>query len=636
MPSTPPASGVSDSSSSSVGSATAYRTRKAIPTGLFWPLVWTAILMMAGGVSWRAVSVMTRNPPLPDCSQILSAGTDRERLLCAQANVQSGSARALVAAIAMVEPWPVSHPEYEEANRLMNRWAQALLPELEEMVQRGEITQAIALAKQIPRRVEVYPRFKSAIATWDKEWTVGKEIESSVEQKIKAQNWSGARRDLQRLKVMNSNYWVLTRYGQIEARIAREEEGRRQLKKARGLVALSDKTGDLDKLGEALATVESINLETIAWKEAKPDINRWAERALQYSFQKWEEEDIEAAIKIVQLVPPDLAVTPEAKDLLHFGHAQRLANSNFNQWAPSYGQVYSLLEAIQAVQRISPNSSFYLEAQASIAQWQQKLDDIVKLQSAYGLAQIGYKATYRRAIAKAEQITPERPQRIQAQTLVSHWKKEIQRIEDRPILDKAVQIATTGSKDDLRQAIAQAQKVEQGRALRVEGQTYIAQWQDQIEIIEDQPIMDQAKKLAGNGDLREAIAQAEKVKAGRALYDTAQAAVAKWTTEAEIIEDRPILIRAENLAAIDHLSAAIDVASQISPDRALYSEALSSIAIWEDERAYLWSLEEPVEEYDDDYSEDGYYSEDSDDYDEDGYYSEDSDYYDEDGYSDDF
>ena len=623
MTSIPPTSAVSSSISSA--GATATPTRKGIPARWFWPLVWTAILMAAGAVSWQAVSVMTRNPPLPDCSQITSASTHREQLLCAQSSVQSGSAQALIAAIEMVQPWQVSNPEYEEANQLMNQWAKALLPELEKMVQRGEVTRAIALAKRIPKRVDVYPDYKRAIATWNKEWNVGKEIESAVEQSIQAQNWSGARRDLQRLKVMDSNYWVLTRYSQLEARIEREEEGRRLLEKARALVALSNKTGNLDKLGEALAIVEAINLKTAAWKEAKPDINQWAERALQYSFQKWEQEDIEAALKIVQLVPPDLAVTPEAKDLLHFGHAQRLANSqSSDQWVPSYGQIYNLLEAIQAVQRISPNSPFYSKAQESTAKWQQTLDDIVKLQSANALAEIGQKATYRMAIAKAEQITQERPQRIQAQTLISHWTKEIQRIEDRPILDRAVQIATNGSKEDLRQAIAQAQKVEQGRALRIEGQTYIAKWQDQIEIIEDQPIMDQAQTLANSKDFRGAIAQAKKVKAERALYDTAQAAIAKWTIEVEIIEDRPILIQAENLAAIGHLSAAINVAYQIAPGRALYSEARSSIAIWEDERAYIWSLEEPVEEYDDDYS------------DEDDYYNEDSYYDDEDSYYDDF
>ncbi len=555
---------------------------------LLWPFVWVAILATAGAVGLRAVTVMVQNPPLPDCTQTLSA--DSEKLLCAQASVRSGSAQALIAAIEMVEPWTPSNPEYEEANRLMNRWSKALLDELGKMAQRGDIQQARLLAGRIPERVEVYPQVKSAIATWDKEWAVGQEFEVNVLKAIKARDWVAARREVQKLESLNTNYWVRIRHDQLEEKIDREETARQQLDKARALA----KTGDLEKLGQALAIAQTIDLETHAWKDSKPDIDKWAERVMQYSFQKWEEEDIEAAIAVVQLVPPDLALTPEARDLVSFGHAQRLANDPAGEWTPSYGQVYNLLEAIQAVQRISPNSPFYTKAQESLVVWQQKLDDSVQLQYANTLAQIGQKPTYQMAIAKAEQITQERPQRLQAQTLVSHWKKEIQRLEDRPILNRAVRLASAGGKENLKRAIAEASKVEQGRALRIQGQTYIAEWTDRIEIIEDQPMMTKAKQLAEGGNLKGAIAEASKVKKGRALYEDAQTSVKGWVAEIQTIEDRPLLIRAQNLAARGSLSTAIDVAAQIAPGRALYEEASTSIAIWAKEREYIWSLQAPA------------------------------------------
>ena len=587
-------------------------------TDFFWPLVWVAILVTAGGVSLRAVSVMTQNPPLPDCSALSGISSDSERLLCARASVQSGSAQALIEAIELVEPWQQSHPMYGEASRLMNRWSQALLVELEKMVQRGERARALALAARIPERVEAYPEVKSAIATWDKEWSVGGEVSTNVAKAIKARDWVAARREVQRLKILNSNYWVLTRHNQLKARIDREQTARTQLEKARELV----KTGDLEKLGEALALIEGINLETAAWTESKADIDAWAGRVLQYSFQKWEEEDIDAAIKIVQLVPPDLATTSEARDLISFGHAKRLATNPYDQWAPSYGQVYNLIEAIQAAARISPDSPFYTEAQDSLVEWQKKLDDMVQLQHANHLAGIGQEVSYRWAIAEAEQITQERPQRVQAQTLVSHWEKEIQRLEDRPILVEAVRIATKGGKENLQTAIAQAGKVEQGRALRIEGQTYIAEWEDRIETIEDQPILDQAEQFATAGKLSEAIAKAGEINPGRALHANAKTKAKAWTEELQIIQDRPILIEAENLAARGSLTAAIGVAAQISPGRALYPEARASINIWVDERAYIWSLDAPA-------ADDGYSSEGTEDYTE-NYTEEDS------GYSDEF
>ncbi len=557
-----------------------------------WPLVWMAILATAGGVSLRAVSVMTQNPPLPDCAQTVTLTSDSERLLCAQASVRSGSAQALIEAIEMVEPWTPDNPAYKEADRLMNRWSKALLGELESMAQRGDVGQARSLAARIPTRVDIYPQVKSAIATWDKEWTVGKEFEAKILRAIKAQNWTGARRDVQKLKILNAAYWVTTRHDQLEAKIDREETARRQLNQARELA----KTGDLAKLGEAFIIAREINLETDAWREAKPDLDQWAERVMQYSFQKWEAEDLEGALAVAQLVPPNLALTAEAQDLLSFGHAQRLAQGEYDQWTPSYMQVYNLLEAIQAVQRISPSSPFYTEAQDSMVTWQQQLDDMVQLQYANTIAQVGQRPAYRLAIAKAEQITQERPQRLQAQTLVSHWKKEIQRIEDRPILNQAVKLASAGGKENLQKAIAEAEKVEMGRALRVQGQTYIAEWADRIEIIEDQPILNTAEALAQAGDLEKAIVEATKVAEGRALRDDAQAAIKGWVTEIQIAEDTPLLVRAENLAARGSLSAAIETAALIGPGRALYPEASASIAIWVKERAYIWSLEAPVED----------------------------------------
>ncbi len=587
-------------------------------SGLLWPLVWIGILATAGGIGLRAVTVMTQNPPLPDCTQALSS--DSERLLCAQASVQSGSAQALIEAIELVASWTPSNPLHEEADRLMNRWSRALLEELDEMVQRGEIRQAKALAARIPARVESYSQVEEAIANWDQEWASGQKIEDRVTQAVEAQNWTGARRAVQSLKTLNTRHWTVTRPNQLKEKIDREQTARRQLNQARTLA----KTGDLKKLGEALAIAEDMNLETAAWKEAKPDVDRWAKKVLQYSFEKWEEEDIDAAIAIVQLVPPDLALTAEALDLVRFGHAQRLAVGHYDQWLPSYAQVYNLLEAIQAVQQISPASPFYEEAQASLTQWQQKLADMVQLQYASTLAQMGQRASYRMAIAEAEQITQERPQRVQAQTLISHWQNEIERIEDRPTLNRAVRLASAGGKANLRSAIAEAGKVGQGRALRIEGQTYIAEWIDRIETIEDQPILNKAKQFANGGNFKQAIAEAQKIAKDRALRDQAQASIKTWTDDLETREDRPILVRAEDLAARGSLTAAIEVAAQIAPGRALYSEARNSIALWTDERAYIWSLEAPaVEGYanEDGYSDGAGYSDDNSGY-GDGYYED--------------
>jgi hypothetical protein len=135
-----------------------------------------------------------------------------------------------------------------------------------------------------------------------------------------------------------------------------------------------------------------------------------------------------------------------------------------------------------------------------------------------------------------------------------------------------------------------ASQVELGRALRGEAQTLIAAWQGEIQVIEDRPMLDAAVALANQGKLKEAIQEARKIQTNRALHDRAQTLIQDWTTEMQVAEDRPILDRAKTLAYAGSLTAAINLASQIAPGRALHPEARSAIARWQSERAYIWSI----------------------------------------------
>ncbi|NEP55159.1 MAG: hypothetical protein F6K65_42795 [Moorea sp. SIO3C2] len=222
------------------------------------------------------------------------------------------------------------------------------------------------------------------------------------------------------------------------------------------------------------------------------------------------------------------------------------------------------------------------------------------------IANLRQKPSLEAAIEQVQEITAERPQRQQAQTLISHWRKEIERIEDRPFLAQAHQLADKGDKTSLQAAIAEAQKIEQGRALRIEAQTDIARWTKQIQVLEDQPRYNQALELASKGQLQAAIKTARTIQSGRALHNQAQQSIGEWTRRIQVAEDRPILDEAEELAYDGRLSDAIAVAGRIAPGRALYREARNAIAIWDAERAYVRSLQSTDDGYTDDSSyEDG-------------------------------
>ena len=437
----------------------------------------------------------------------------------------------------------------------------------------------------IPANSPLHAQAQASIQGWRAEWERGQAIQATVLQLIESRNWRQAREELQGLKHLYTDYWLQHKFRRLQQQIRIERQAWSQLAQARELARFNQPDG----LGAAIALARQINLQSQAWVEAKEEIDGWSQALLMYSFKRWELGDLEAAISAVQQVPADPTLAPEAQDLIQFSHAQRLASSVSN-WRPSLEQIFHLLEAITAVQQIPARSPFYQPAQTNLQNWREQLKDLFQLQFATVIAGLGGRSAYQFAIQQAQLISSERPQRTQAQTLVAHWRKEIQRLEDRPYLRRADQVAATKTIPALQAAIAEARKVELGRALRIEGQTRIWNWMNQIEVIEDQPILDAANRLARQGQLRQAIEAADKIKSDRALYETAQAAIQDWNVRIQITEDSPILRDAEELAAQGSLTAAINVASQIAPGRALYAEARNAIAIWSAEREYIWSI----------------------------------------------
>ena len=254
-------------------------------------------------------------------------------------------------------------------------------------------------------------------------------------------------------------------------------------------------------------------------------------------------------------------------------------------------QLFQLMEAIRAAEKIPADSTFYQTARQSMQTWRAELEDLRTLKFASNVASLRQGWTYDYATQLAWTVDLERPRRLQAQTLIAHWEDEVERIEDRPFLMRANALARKGTIPALQAAITEARNVALGRALRLNAQTDIAAWLDRIEVIQDQPILNAANQLATNDQLREAIAKAEEIQDDRALYEQAQAMVQDWTRTLQIEEDSPLLEQAKSLAYEGSLTQAINLAAQIGPGRALYREARNAIDLWEAERAYIWKLE---------------------------------------------
>jgi hypothetical protein len=245
------------------------------------------------------------------------------------------------------------------------------------------------------------------------------------------------------------------------------------------------------------------------------------------------------------------------------------------------------MEAIAAVNQVKSTSPFYGLAQSYKRNWQAQLKDVIQLKYAGAVASLGQPAALQLAIGQAKQVGTDHPRRVQAQSLVAYWQQEIQRLEDQPILDGATRLAKADQIDSLKAAITQASRIEQGRALRRQAQTLIASWNSQIQTLEDRPKLDQAWQLARQDKLDQAIQIASQIHSGRSLYKEAQSAIADWRYQqivnAQIAQDQPILNQANALADAGNLSAAINIASQIGPHRALSSQAQAAINRWQEQ-----------------------------------------------------
>lgn len=581
------------------------RLRVHIPLGWFWPLFWSGLMVGSGVTGIWALAWLTRIPPLPNCESMMSYSSANDRLICAQTALQSSSSRNLTQAIELTANWSASHPLHVEAEPVLIEASQRLLTKATEKMHRGDLAGAIDWASQIPLNTPLRQEAQAAIWQWQQEWEKGTSLENTIEQAIAAQDWGQAGDGLQRLKVLSSDYWLSQRHGELQKAKQREQTAWDQIAEAQTLA----NTGIPDNIGQALTIVQQVDLTSQAWTKAQEDIDRWSQNLLLYSFQRWELGDVDGAIAAVQKVPPDLNLAPEAEDLIQFSHAKQLADKATRQ-NPDYMQLFRLMEAIQAVKNIGPDSTFYGAAQQSMKTWQAQLEDLRTLQFANVVVGLRQPWALEYASQLAWSVEPDRPRRLQAQTLIAYWEDEIERIEDRPYLTQANALAAKATIPALQEAITEAHKVALGRAMRIEAQTAIADWTNQIEIIQDQPMLNEANTLASDGNLNDAIAVAQGIGDNRALYDQAQAMIRDWTRTVQIREDRPILDEAKSLAYVGSLTRAIDLASQIGFGRALSNEAQDAIALWRAERDYIRSIQTADSDADsDDYTADSEASE---------------------------
>jgi hypothetical protein len=132
----------------------------------------------------------------------------------------------------------------------------------------------------------------------------------------------------------------------------------------------------------------------------------------------------------------------------------------------------------------------------------------------------------------------------------------------------------------LKDAIQTAKQIQSGRPLYSEAQQRVQDWSQQVQQTEDQPILDQARDLANQGNLTAAIQVAQQIRPGRVLSDEAQSSVRSWQAD---LNGQQLLATARQQAesgTLEGLTAAIASATQVTSSSSARGESVDLINQW--------------------------------------------------------
>ncbi|MGF1497120.1 MAG: hypothetical protein ACFB8W_09905 [Elainellaceae cyanobacterium] len=497
------------------------------PRSWQWLLLLVNLCGAAGAIAVGAFLWLMSIPPTSDCQQLTQLSPDIERLYCAQQAAESGDLPELLAGLELVDTWDEGHPLHKEAQRWLADWSESVLRIAHQKATTSEMEEAIELARRIPSISPSYEQAKVAIAQWETDWQDAQAIYEEAQAAIRAYDWRQASQQIRELAELEYDYWRSRQVQALSQQVLLEKQAQQRATAAIEQAAAWTPAA----LRQAVATASDINPTTYTWSELAPQMEQWLDAILGYGLQQWYAGELEEAIAVGQELSFHPAFAAEAKNLVRLSEARQRAIASVTVWEISVAHVWHLNQAIEMARQIPADSRFYPQADSSIRSWEGQLQDLAKLQAAQMSAGFERIAAYRRAIEQAQAIAPGQFRRMQAQTLVAHWTQEIERIEDRPLLVAANRLAEKGSPDDLNAAIARASQIEPGRALYAEAQQEIGRWRWQIQAIEDRPTLNRARRLADGGNLQGAIAQASRIRSGRALHPQAQADIRRWNAQ---------------------------------------------------------------------------------------------------------
>ncbi len=541
------------------------RLKRLYSSWQFWALVAT---VTTGGMGFIAVGLLLKLPAMPNCpSMFWPTASASMRLYCAQLAANKQTEKDLLEAIALVRSLPDDHPLREEINRQIEEWSEDILKLADRSFHAGKMDEAMATAKKIPSDVAAYTIVKQRMERWRSVWSKAEEIYRASEAQLRNSNWVQAFQVAARLQTVGNAYWQTTKFDELSNIIQASREDSDKLAQARSLT----RRGGESNLEQALKIIQSIGSKSYIYQAGQKFIPEIGRKMLELAQSRVEQQELDKAIDLARKIPAEAKMQAEVEDFVNLTQAQSIAKE---------GTSASVEAAIAQAQKISSERPLYQKAQDLVKFWQRELEDIARLEKARQLAGLGTVNDLTAAIAQAQLVPANNPRAVEAKTEIGRWQNQIQTMEDRPFLERAEQLAAIGDETSLQAAVYEVSRIAKGRSLYQEAQNKMGQWLAQIQRLQDQPYLDQARELARAGNLSEAIAMAQQIQPGRALSMDAQASISEWTGQMRAQQSWQEANQLATQGTPEALIAAIRQAQLVSRASALRAEVREAINQW--------------------------------------------------------
>ncbi|MEM6835841.1 MAG: chromosome segregation ATPase [Cyanobacteria bacterium P01_C01_bin.120] len=522
------------------------------------------MVIVLGGVAGASAVSLLRIPNLPNCRAIFwplaSAAT---RLQCAEAYADQGSVESLLAAISLVEALPADHPLRSEINDRVELWADEILHIADQTFNEGELETAISIAEQIPQNTAAAALVSDRIAQWQTIWEQAESIFRKAENHLRASNFREAFSAAIQLRSVDNEYWSSTRYDELTSLISLTREEVNILANAERTA----RSGNLDDIVAAIEQVAAIAPDSYVYDQAQTVLATLSGDLLDLAEAALADQNSAEALRILGEIPDSVGLEKEIADFRTLAEAYELT------WI---GTTAGYEAAIVRLQSIGSDRPLYARARELRQQWQAELEGVAQLNWAQQVARSGTVDSLRAAITEAEEVAPSNPIWDEVQAQIEAWRRDIALIEDQPYIDRAKLTATSGDRTGLQAAITEVQQISSNSALYDEAQDLAADWRWQIQRMDNQPILNQARTLAESGRLEQAIEVASQIPANQAIYDEAQTAIANWQSQQQSRESYQQALLVAESGTAGGLTRAINLAQSVpqsSPDWTLAQQA---------------------------------------------------------------